>query len=147
MERVPVPRRENALAPCRIGFQPVSPNHGTNHRESDLSPKYCRQFIDQRRRPCPGKASSCGPGDRLEAYPSVLSGAPSDDPRLSWSLLPTLSTLDCREMPKLQDKASRLTASAPSPRRRGRRRATQDDGLKIRPVSLRPSPKIDCQDR
>ena len=30
--------RKDTLAQCRIGFQPVSSNHGTNHRESDLSP-------------------------------------------------------------------------------------------------------------
>jgi hypothetical protein len=83
MERVPPPPQKRPGAQCRIGFQPVSPDHGTNHRESDLSHKYCRQFIDQRGRPCPGKGSSCGPGDRLEAYPTLLSGASSDDPRLS----------------------------------------------------------------
>src|SRR6478672_709994 len=89
---------------CRIGFQPVSPNHGTNHRESDLRHKLQTIYRsrDQRGRPGPGKKSSCGPGDKLEAYPTLLSGASNDDPRLSWRLLPTLSTSNCRQMSKLQ---------------------------------------------
>jgi hypothetical protein len=60
----PRPHRKDALAQCRIGFQPVSPNHGTNGRTIEnpiFRHKYCRQFINQRGRPCPGKGSSCGP--------------------------------------------------------------------------------------
>jgi hypothetical protein len=79
----PRPHRKDALAQCRIGFQPVSPNHGTNHRESDLSPQVLQTIYRSRGRPFPGKGSSCGSGDRLEAYPKLLSGASSDDPRLS----------------------------------------------------------------
>ena len=82
----PRPNRKYALAQCRIGFQPVSPNHGTNHRESDLSPYVLQTIYRSKRTTLPRegmKGSSCGPGDRLEAYPTLLSGASSDDPRLS----------------------------------------------------------------
>jgi hypothetical protein len=48
----PRPHRKDALAQCRIGFQPVSPNHGderTNHRESDLSPQVLQTIYQSKR--------------------------------------------------------------------------------------------------
>ena len=117
----PRPHHKYALAQCRIGFQPVSPNHGTNHRESDLSPYVLQTIYRSKRTTLPRegmKGSSCGPGDRLEAYPTLLSGASSDDPRLSWRLLPTLSTSNCRQMSKLQSMASPLTLRRAAARRK-----------------------------
>jgi hypothetical protein len=60
----------DALAQCRIGFQPVSPSHGTNPQESISRHKHCKIYRSK------GtiwawKRSSRGPGDRLEAYPTL----------------------------------------------------------------------------
>ena len=74
-ETCPRPHRKYALAQCRIGFQPVSP-------EPWDEPSRIRSFamsmadnlsIKRTTLSREGmKGSSCGPGDRLEAYPTFF---------------------------------------------------------------------------
>src|ERR1700736_4668412 len=68
MERVRAP---TAKTPWRNVGQASSLSLRTTRRTIEnpiFRHKDLRQFIDQGGRPCPEKGSSCGPGDRLEAY-------------------------------------------------------------------------------